>query len=229
MERATYFLRLYRILPFRTFMLGDATRHELRRRIRFELTDYAAFLLKQEGFPLVETPTEVETAAVALADLGFRHPSTSWDVLMGSALDPVWLARWSARNWRRLPPDRALALLPLEAGPQIRYQYQDQPKEESLWVATATPVGETGFPSLFAVEHLECRLDKNHSRFQRWLSAYPLAWKDPRRTPPADPRFLVASPEVRLVYGLVPRGRPAHRPIRRPTRGGRPSSSASAA
>jgi hypothetical protein len=96
------------------------------------------------GFtPLEDGEKYVRTIVLTPRRLGLVGPTTE------ELFNPLRLAEWSKKN------DCMIELLPAFAGPDIRWQYRQQPKGERLWIAMApleVVTDEGREPSMFRLE-----------------------------------------------------------------------------
>lgn len=139
---------------WRTFRIGGMTRKEaLLVRVReVSLVDgRAEHLMKDcEAFTTQDREEEIETIILAPADFSYECMPTITELL-----DPARLNKWSQQNARRLPEGHVVELLPAEAGPQIRDQYEDQPENEILRIAMERIIAQNGFSYIFVVKRGE--------------------------------------------------------------------------
>ncbi len=108
-----------------------------------EVTNWARDMMSQPEFTVAKERESINLARARVSELGFTEMPTTREL------------------WKRI---REIGeLCPAEVGPQLRHQYQDQPKGEVLWVAMEQITGSDGGPSVFGVER--------HGGGGRWLSA----------------------------------------------------------
>ncbi|HEY4477417.1 MAG: hypothetical protein A2928_02310 [Candidatus Taylorbacteria bacterium RIFCSPLOWO2_01_FULL_45_15b] len=107
-----------------------------------EIRDYARDLTMQKAFVMIEKPEKVDLVILTPRDFGLETmPET------GEFLTKKFLDKWSEE---RLDGQVVELLLP-EDGPQLRKQYQDQPKGEVLFIAMERIADSGGSPSVFVV------------------------------------------------------------------------------
>ncbi len=94
-------------------------------------TRWALDMISQEAFKVQSEVEEIETIILTPKDLDFEAEPTSLELFNDSKL-----REWSKKNSDRLPSGYKVELLPQEAGPHIRNQYQEQLKGEVIWIAT---------------------------------------------------------------------------------------------
>jgi hypothetical protein len=82
------------------------------------------------------------TETVVLAPIDFGYEQQQHRPPVTELLNPRRLTEWSEQNAERLPKNRAIKLFPVEAVPQIREQYRNQPKGSILRVATAWSISD---------------------------------------------------------------------------------------
>ena len=122
---------------WKTIKLGTGlkTAEEFRRVLRdgeFRLSDWASDILGKPAFKTADEETEVDLVKVTVVELGFKKGA------------------WRNQIYERAR-DLGLELCPPEVGPQLRLQYQDQPKGEWILVAMEPIVDSDGDPKLFGV------------------------------------------------------------------------------
>lgn len=132
---------------WRTFRIGGVTPKKLLIDVRStsSVDGMAERLMKSEAFTTQGREEKIETIILTPANLDYEYILTTEKLL-----DSELLARWSLRNAHRLPEGYAVDLLPAEAGPHIRYQYEYQPEREILRIAMK-PMTLRSFSNLFAV------------------------------------------------------------------------------
>jgi hypothetical protein len=149
------------LAKWRSFLIGGVDKKALLKRVEagFSVGNWAKDLMKRPTFTTQDAEEEIETIVLTPADFGYtRNPTTT------ELLDPTRLAEWSAQNAERLD-GHVVELLPAEAGPHIRDQYKDQPKDEVLWIAMERITDSDGDPNVFRVER---RDDGERWLYARW-------------------------------------------------------------
>ena len=100
----------------------------------FKIGDWASDVLKSPKFTLVEKEKKVNLVRITPKELGFRDGAHRVDI------------------YKRVL-EFGLELCPLEVGPQLRLQYIDQPRLESLQIGMEPQVDSEGYESEFRVVH----------------------------------------------------------------------------
>lgn len=115
-----------------TFLIGGLDKETLFAKVRVdsEVIGIAENVIhKHSAFVAQEPEKKIQTIALSPSELGFvkRIPTRE------QIFDSVRLLQWSRENKRHLDGS-VVGLLPEKTGPYIRYQYEDQPEGEILWV-----------------------------------------------------------------------------------------------
>lgn len=100
----------------------------------FRIGDWASDVLASPTLTLASERKEINLVKATPRDLGFREGSYREDIY-------------------KKAQELGLKICPLEIGPQLRLQYIDQPKMESLQIAMETQTDSVGHPSQFRVVH----------------------------------------------------------------------------
>ena len=134
---------------WKTIRLGTGLRtagdfRQTLMTVGIRIGEWANNILGQPAFKASETEEEVNLVVVSVSELGFKS---------GGATRKDIYARAQALG---------LTLCPAEVGPQLRLQYQDQPKGEWLYIAMEPIAGSGGSLSVFSV---------GHSGSGRWLDS----------------------------------------------------------
>ncbi|MSR71254.1 MAG: hypothetical protein EXS50_01080 [Candidatus Taylorbacteria bacterium] len=125
-----------------------------------EISNEARFILKKTA--LAEKLGQIDHIILTPADLGFTLiPHTD------AFMTKKFCAEWSAKHLEGC----VIELCEPEDGPQLRLQYQDQSKDEVLWIAMDRITDSDGNPSVFCVGR--------YGDGDRWLNA-PLASESDR-------------------------------------------------
>jgi len=145
----------HKFKTWKTIKIGTdiKTAEEFRRALHdgeFRLSDWASDILGKPAFKAADEETEVDLVKVTVAELSFKE---------GARRDQIY----------ERAKELGLELCPLEVGPQLRLQYQDQPNGEWILAAMEPIVDSGGPPRLFVVG----RDDSG-----RWLDSY---WGGPGR------------------------------------------------
>lgn len=137
-----------RFPKWRMFRIGGVTKEVLLQRIEAgsSIAKWAKDLMKQPKFTTQETEENIETIILTPTDFGFKQMPTSRELF-----DQKRLFEWSVQNATRLPQGYVVELLPAEAGPHIRDQYNDQMKGEVIWVAMDPITDSGGGPGIFSI------------------------------------------------------------------------------
>ncbi len=169
-ETTTTMIAKKTLTVWKTINVGGTTTEKLLQAIeakdgdkdRNEVGDWAREVTTKPRFVISSTPSQVGLVVLTPADLGFTsNPRTD------AFMTKEFCARWSSENldgW-------VLELCESEDGPQLRLQYQDQPRGEVLWMAMERITVSGGDPRVFCVG----RSFDGH----RWLDA---DWARPSRT-----------------------------------------------
>ncbi len=121
---------------WRTVTIGThKTVEELKTAIKQAgcyISDWADDILGKKAFTLSSEKTEFELVKISVAELGFKNGATLKDIY-AKALE------------------LGLDKCPAEVGPQLRLQYDDQPKGEWLLIAMEPISDSDGDPLVFYV------------------------------------------------------------------------------
>jgi hypothetical protein len=131
---------------WKTIQIGGMKPAELAKEVPKhceEVSNWAQNLMKQKAFTTLDAKEDVMLVVLTPADLGFKK-SPRTDEFMTAE----FLAKWSAENL----DGYVLELCPAEVGPQLRIQYEDQPKSEYLWIVMERITDSDGHPDVFRVE-----------------------------------------------------------------------------
>ncbi len=101
---------------------------------KFQTSDWAKDILGKSEFTVATQETEVDLVVVTVAELGFKENAIRSDIY-------------------RRAQELGLDLCPAEVGPQLRLQYQDQPKGEWLIIAMNPITDSGGDLHVFNVAH----------------------------------------------------------------------------
>jgi hypothetical protein len=133
---------------FKTLKLGTVkTADDFREAVKDKgmcIGDYANDILGKPAFTAAAEETEVDLVVISVAELGFKGGAKREDIYSRAK-------------------ELGLQLCPSEAGPQLRIQYADQPKDEWLVIATEPITDSDGALRLF---------DVRHDDGDMWLSSY---------------------------------------------------------
>ena len=150
------------LTPWKTITVGGTKTKALIKAIeekkgdkeKNEVGDYARDIMGKKEFVIAEKQAHVDLVILTPADFGFTAmPRTD------EFLTKEFLAEWSKKHL----DGYVVELCEPEDGPQLRLQYQDQPKGEVLWMAMERITDSDGHPDVFFVE----RFDGG----ERWLNA----------------------------------------------------------
>lgn len=124
---------------FKTIKLGTGlkTADDFIRALNdggFCIRDSGKYILVRPGFKVSQKEIEVDLVDISVIELGFRN---------GAALEEVY------KSAIKLGFD----LCPPEAGPQLRLQYKNQPKDEQLFIAMEPITGSDSGVYVFNIEH----------------------------------------------------------------------------
>ncbi len=98
-----------------------------------QISDWAKDILGQPAFTASAEEVEVNLVLVSVAELGFKDGATRRDIYARAK-------------------EFGLELCPAEVGPQLRFQYKDQPKGEWLLIGMEPITGSDGSLNVFSVE-----------------------------------------------------------------------------
>ncbi len=101
---------------------------------KFQTSNWAKNILGKLEFTVVAQETEIDLVVVTVAELGFPKSATRQDIYQRA---------------QKL----GLDLCPAEVGPQLRIQYKDQPKGESLLIGMEPITNSDGDLRVFRVVH----------------------------------------------------------------------------
>ena len=96
------------------------------------LGDWANDIIGKPAFSVATDKVDVDLAVASVAELGFPN---------GASLSAIYA---SAKK-------RGFELCPPEVGPQLRLQYNDQPKDEWLLIGMKPITGSSGDPGVFGL------------------------------------------------------------------------------
>jgi len=100
----------------------------------FKIGDWAEDVLNNSSFTLATEKKEVNLVKITPKELGFNNGALREDIYKKAI-------------------DAELELCPLEVGPQLRLQYKDQPRLESLQIGMEPQKDSDGHESEFRVVH----------------------------------------------------------------------------
>jgi len=123
---------------WRTVKLGTGLKiaNDFRKAIKqsgMEISEWGNDLLGKSAFTVSSEEVEVELINVSVAELGFKYKATYKDICVRAR-------------------ELGLDLCPNEVGPQLRLQYNDQPKDEWLLVAMEAITDSNGSLRVFHVK-----------------------------------------------------------------------------
>lgn len=121
------------LTPWKTVSLGESKASILKKLEKYEVGYYAKQLLEKVE---VSDKQEVDLVVLTPSDLGFTENPTTAE-LFGKA------------------EELGYDLCPADVGPVLRVNYDDQPKEEYLWIATEPITDSVGYPVVFFVGRLD--------------------------------------------------------------------------
>ncbi len=154
------------LTPSRTITYGGIAKGDLVQKVAKEqnLGDWAKDLMGKPAFTTAEMEGSTDLVFLTLgADLGFtKNPRT--DEFMTAQFCAAWSAQYL--------DGQVIELCQPEDGPQLRLQYDDQPKGEVVWLAMERITDSDGDPGVFSVERRG-----DGGRWLRASDAYPRdAW-----------------------------------------------------
>lgn len=129
---------LVRPLPtfqiWKTISIGGMPEEALLKALEkdgHEVSSWARDMMSKPGFTVAKERESINLARAKVSELGFTEMPTTREL------------------WKRI---REIGeLCPAEVGPQLRRQYEDQPKGEVLWVAMEQIADSDGYLSVFLV------------------------------------------------------------------------------
>ncbi|MFH1178678.1 MAG: hypothetical protein V1711_03100 [bacterium] len=143
---------------WRTFIIGGVSKEKILAQVKltygigckvdstnWETEDIIKNSVPGQGFITQDKEEEIVTIVLTPRDFGYEREPTVTEFL-----DPMRLSEWSRQNAKHLD-SFIVELLPAEAGPHIRCQYYDQPKDESLWIAMERMLDSGGHPNVFCI------------------------------------------------------------------------------
>jgi hypothetical protein len=147
---------------------GGTTLAKLLKALGSMASDWAKGMMGKPVFKVSEKTYQTDLVTLTPRELGFtKYPRTD------EFMTREFCAKWSAENL----DGQVIELCEPEDGPQLRCQYDDQPKGEVVWLAMERIAASDGDPGVFYVR----RIDDGY----RWLfgyCAYPdLEWNLDRR------------------------------------------------
>jgi len=119
------------LLAWKTISTGATTKEKLIEKIEalpppVEITGYGKGMLASDAFTISKEAGTADLVILTPRDLGFRRaPRTD------AFMTPAFCQKWSTENL----DGQVIELCQPEDGPQLRYQYEDQPNGEALWLA----------------------------------------------------------------------------------------------
>lgn len=105
---------------------------EALKSSRLRISEYASDIMDKSDFTVEKTEKEVELVNVSVAEMGFKNGALYTKILNRAI-------------------ELGLELCPPEAGPQLRLQYKDQPKNDWVMVAMEPIVDSAGDFCMFRV------------------------------------------------------------------------------
>jgi len=122
---------------WKTITIGNTARDQFKQALQdasMNVSDWAADMMKQDAFTVVDKEEQVGLVNVSVDELGFDS-ATRYNAICARA------------------KERGLELCPPEVGPQLRLQYLDQPLGEWVRVAMEAIRDSGGGLHVFHVAH----------------------------------------------------------------------------
>lgn len=122
---------------FKTITRGGISKLQLLQYLKdkeIHVSDWATGMMQQDAFTVASEEEQIDLVVVSVADLGFSE-RTPYDIICQRARE---------HGLEKCRPGD---------GPQLRYQYLDQPLGECLTVAHEAIRGSDGDLDIFSVEH----------------------------------------------------------------------------
>ena len=140
--------KVWKILKLHTGVDADGYRKSIKGKKvgkqKMDIGDYANDIIGKPEFTVITGEAELDLVVVSVAELGFKDGAKLKDIFAEAK-------------------KRGLELCPNQVGPELRLQYEDQPKDEWLIVGMEPIAVSDGDLRLFYVEH------DGHAL---WLSAH---------------------------------------------------------
>ena len=133
------------LTPFITIETGRTAAKKLIADIEVipaEVSSYAKSMMANEAFTVSKEAGKVDLVSLSIAELGFvESPRTD------QFMTAEFCAKWSAENL----DGQAIELCQPEDGPQLRKQWNKQPKDMIVWMAMERISDSDGNPSVWFV------------------------------------------------------------------------------
>ena len=123
--------------------IGGVSKKDLAKKLKkYEVGNEAQYIMGKDEFVIVTESGSVDFVTLTPSDLGFTScPRTD------AFMTKEFCAAWSAKYLEGY----VIELCQPEDGPQLRHQYDDQPKGETVWMAMERITGSDGYPHVFYV------------------------------------------------------------------------------
>ena len=125
--------KVWKTIKLGTHKDADALRNALKKD-NFKISDWANDIMGKSAFFVTSFEKKIQLVNVSVAELGFKNGATYKDICERAE-------------------ELGLGLCPNEVGPQLRLQYQDQPKGEWLRIAMEPITDSDGNLHIFRVAH----------------------------------------------------------------------------
>ena len=142
-------LAVEKFTKWRTFRIGGTSAKKLYAWLKQRCTvgRWVENMMKCSHF--APHDEDIETIILTPTDFGYKDEPSGCELL-----SPARLTEWSRLNAERLD-GYVVELLPAEAGPHIRDQYQGQPLGDCLWIAMEGAPGFLQTPNIFFLYEAE--------------------------------------------------------------------------
>lgn len=129
---------------WKTIQVGGMPKDKLVASVKNESSNWAKDIMGKPAFTVAEKQEPVDLVSISLRNLRFTE-SPRTDEFMTAR----FCADWSAKHL----DGQVIELCASEDGPQLRRQYEDQPKGECVWMAMERITASDGYPDVFSVKH----------------------------------------------------------------------------
>ena len=128
---------------WKTIQVGGMPKDKLVASVNNESSKWAKDIMGKPAFTVAEKKEPVDLVSISLRDLGFTESPRTNEFMTAQ-----FCADWSAKHL----DGQVIELCASEDGPQLRRQYEDQPKGEYVWMAMERITASGGGPYVFYVE-----------------------------------------------------------------------------
>lgn len=124
-------------IRYKEIRIGGKPSEQLEKELKEKkiiVTDYAQDLLRSKEFATLKNRERIQLVRLKVRDLGFKNGATTQEIYQKAA-------------------ELGLDLCPAEVGPNLRFQYMEQPLGEYFWVAMKQIADRDRGPSVFGLVH----------------------------------------------------------------------------